>query len=126
MYNTVGQNMKTETVKVELTADPLQFTMAERKNFKISIAATNQGDEVIDPELHRAKLFINGKESIVWMLAIGNGAREKKWFALPPGETVSLTWPTLGESLLPNAGTFELVLRYLETELAPIQVQVIA
>ena len=81
LYNTVGQNMKTETVKVELTADPLQFTMAERKNFKISIAATNQGDEVIDPELHRAKLFINGKESIVWMLAIGNGAREKKWLS---------------------------------------------
>ena len=118
--------MKAEMIKVALTAEPLQFTMSERKNFKISIAATNQGDEVVNPELYRAKLSINGEDSIVWMLAIGNGAREKKWFALPPGETVSLTWPSLGESLFPNPGVFEMVLRYFDTELAPIQVQVFA
>ena len=118
--------MKTEIINVTLTAEPLQFTMAERKSFKISIAATNQGDEVIDPELYRAKLSINGEDSIVWMRAIGNGGREKKWFALPPGEMVSLTWPTLDESLFPNPGSFELVLHYFDTELAPIQVQVFA
>ncbi len=118
--------MKAEMIKLELTAEPLQLTMSERKNFKISIAATNQGDEVIDPELHRAQLFVNGKWSKVWSLAIGNGRREEKWFALPPGGTVSMTWSSLGESLFPNLGAFTLVLRYDDTELAPLQAQVLA
>lgn len=118
--------MGTEMIKLELTVDPLQLTMSERKNFKISIAATNQGDEVIDPELYRARLFINEKDSLVMSDAISNGKREAKWFALPPGETVSMTWSTMGKSLFPNPGTFALVLRLRDMELAPIQVQVLA
>lgn len=116
--------MKTEKVDLKLTAEPLQLTMPERKNFKISIMAINRGDETIDPELHRAELFVNGKWSKIWSLAIGNGKREAKWSALPPGETASMTWSHIGESLFPNPGKYELVLRYFDRELEPIQVQV--
>lgn len=118
--------MKTGKIVLKLTAEPLQLTMPERKNFKISIDATNQGDETLDPELYRAELFVNGKWSKVWSLAIGNGKREVKWAALPPGEKVSMTWSSIGESLFPNPGTFKLLLRYGDTELAPIQVRVLA
>ena len=111
---------------MELTADPLQLTISERENFRISIGATNEGGEVIDPELRRAQLFVNDKWSIAWMLAISNGRREAKWSALPPGETVSMTWSSMGESLFPDPGEFALVLHYNDTELPPIKVQVLA
>lgn len=117
--------MKNETLKLEIRAAPLQLAMPERKNFKISIAATNQGDKVIDPELNRAKLFINGKESKVWGLAIGNGKREAKWFALPPGDTVSMGWSSMGESLFPAPGEYTLVLHFDNRKWEPIQVHVL-
>jgi hypothetical protein len=118
--------MKKGTIKLLLSAEPQLLTMPERKNFKISLAATNQGGEIVDPQLHRAKLLVNGKESKVWSLAIGNGKREAQWSALPPGETVSMTWSSMGESLLTHPGVFTLTLSFGEIQLDPIQVQVLA
>jgi hypothetical protein len=115
----------THPIDVELTAEPLRLTMPGRKNFKISMSATNQGKEVVDPELHRAQLFVNGKRSRVWSLAIGNGRREAAWSALPPGETVSMTWSSMGKSLFPNPGTFDLVLHFQDAERARLRVEVL-
>ncbi len=116
--------MQKETIKLELSAKPLQIKMSERRDFKISIIATNQGDKIIDPQISRAKLFVNDKRSIVWSLAISNGKREAKWFALPPDETVSMTWSAMGESLFPKPGIFTLVLNFNEIKLNPIKIQV--
>ncbi|TFG45161.1 MAG: hypothetical protein E4H31_03085 [Dehalococcoidia bacterium] len=124
ILKTGRQNMKTEKIKAKLTVEPLQFTMEERKKLKITIAATNLQDDVIDPELYRARLFINDRDSLIWADTISNGLRETKWFALPPGETVFMTWSSLGEFLFPSPGEFILVLRLGDMELAPIQVQV--
>ena len=118
--------MKKGAIKLLLSAEPRQFTMSERRIFKISLAATNQGGETVDPQLHRARLLVNGEESKAWSLAIGNGKREAKWFALPPGETVSMTWSSLGDSLFTRPGLFTLVLDFDETQSAPIQVEVLA
>lgn len=118
--------MNTEMINIELTVMPLQLAMSERKDFKITIAATNQGNEVIDPELRRASLYVNGKWSKVWSLAIGNGWREAKWTALPHGETVSMTWSSMGESLFDEPGEFELVLKLDDTELSSVNVSVLA
>jgi len=117
--------MKEEPVKLVLRAEPQQLTLSERKYFKISLAAINQGREIVDPQLHRVKLLVNGEESKVWSLAISNGKREAKWFALPPGETVSMTWASMGESLLTGPGVFTLALRFDDMQLAPIQVRVL-
>jgi hypothetical protein len=119
-----GQNMNTDLIQLKLTADPLQFPLSERNNFKISIAATNTGSEVINPELHRAQLLVNDQVSTAWNLAIGNGRREAKWYALPPGDTVSMSWSSLGQSLFPAPGDYTLVLRLDDKKLDPIQVHV--
>ena len=116
--------MNATVVKLKLEAKPQRLTLAQRQRFRISLTATNQGSEIIDPELHNVRLFVNGQQSKAWSLAIGNGRREDKWFALPPGDTVAMTWSSLGEALFPEAGEFTLMLRYGDTELDPIQVQV--
>lgn len=118
------QTMNTDSMQVELTADPLKFRISEIDNFNISIAATNQGDQVVDPELYRARLFINGKDSLAWSDMISNGHRETKWFALPPGDTVSMSW-AMGRSLFSVPGEYTLVLHYGGKELKPIQVHVL-
>jgi hypothetical protein len=118
--------MRKGPIRLTLEVEPLKLTMRERENFRISLSATNDGAEVIDPHLHHAKLFVNEEESKAWSLAIGNGKREAKWFALRPGETVSMTWSSMGDSLFTHPGVFTLALRFDEMRLAPIQVQVLA
>jgi len=117
--------MKAGDIKLKLAAKPLKLTLSQLNRFKISLSATNQGSEVIDPELQHARLLVNGHASKAWSLAIGNGRREAKWAALPPGETVSMTWSSLGEGLFHEAGVFMLVLHYRELELDPIEVRVL-
>jgi hypothetical protein len=121
---TKGQNMTEDPIQLKLKVEPKEFSMPERQRFKISLTATNQGKETIDPELHLAQLLINNKASRQWNLAIGNGRREEKWFALPPGDTVSMSWSSLGPSLFPTPGEYTLVLRYHDKKLDPIHVRV--
>lgn len=122
----MGEGSMKDLVQVKLVVEPRQFSMSERQSFKISIVATNQGDQVIDPELHRAQLFVNDTKSMVWSLAISNGRRETKWYALPPGDTVSMSWSSMGPSLFPDPGEYTLILRLDNQESAPIQVHVLA
>jgi hypothetical protein len=103
--------MSADRIQLRLIADPLALTMEELRFFRIGIEATNLGCETIDPELFRAQLLVNGRESEIWRLAIGNGRREAKWFALPPAETVSMSWSTMGASLFPFPGIYTLVIR---------------
>jgi hypothetical protein len=125
-YPTKEPNMKESSIQLKLTAEPLQFSMAERQGFKLTIAATNRGNQVVDPELHRVLLFVNGQESMVWNEAIGNGRREDKWFALPPGDTVSMTWSSMGPFLFTAPGEYMLAAHYGDTQLEPIQIHVLA
>lgn len=118
------QNENLELIEVQLGANPLSVPMSDIEAFKISISATNQGDETIDPELHRARLSVNGQDSIDWSLTISNGRREEKWFALPPGETVSMEWSSMGQFLFPTPGEYALELHYGGRVLPAVEVYV--
>ena len=111
-------------IQVELRAEPRQLGMSQRGSFKLTLSATNTGGQVANPELHRAELQVNGQRSQVFGLAVGNGKREARWYALPPGETVSQTWSSLGESLFPHPGEYALVLGHRGSQAKPVQVQV--
>jgi hypothetical protein len=60
--------------------------------FTIDFALVNDGDKVIDPKLESSQLFINGRECdgkdgrINWAVQMGNGPRDDRWKALPPGD----------------------------------------
>jgi hypothetical protein len=53
-----------DKIEVALRAGPVQLTLAARKNFKISIAATNRGGSTVNHELHRAKIPVSGGKYI--------------------------------------------------------------
>lgn len=91
----------------------------------IGFAATNMGAGVIDPELFGVRLFINDEDSLIWGEAIANGHREANWFALPPGNTVSMSWSTLGDSLFPVPGEYALKLRLDNVESPAVVVRLL-
>jgi hypothetical protein len=113
-----------QPIRLELIAEPLTLAMTDRKAFRIGLAATNRGTRTIDPQFHRTRLVIDGREAPAWNLAVGNGRREAKWFALPPGETVTLTWTSLGETLFPVPGDYVLTLRLDKTSSQTVQVRI--
>jgi len=119
-----AQDMSTDAIHLKLLAEPHDLFMAERGKFEVGVTASNRGTEVVDPELYRARLLINGRDSLVWSDAIGNGYREAKWFALPPGDSVSMIWTSMGESFFPRPGVYTLILRLSHIEAAPVVVRV--
>lgn len=117
--------MTERRIKLQLHAEPEPLTVATRDRLRLSVTATNEGAEAVDPQLHRAELRVNGERSSAFGLAIGNGKRDPRWFALPPGESVSMTWSSLGEALLPGVGQFTLRLALDDAEAEPVTVAVL-
>lgn len=104
-----GTGSMQSRLAVKLLASPTQLRMAERSKFMIGVEVVNRGTTVVDPELSRCRLTVNGEPSMSWNLAIGNGAREPTWTQLPPGETATMSWP-LGLDLFDEPGDYHLVM----------------
>jgi hypothetical protein len=98
------------TLAVKLLASPTQLTMADRPKFMVGVEVVNRGSTAVNPQLSTGcQLTVNGKESMAWNLAIGNGAREPSWDMLPPGQTATMSWP-LGPDLFDKPGDYHLVM----------------
>ncbi len=110
--------MSPNSVEVTLSVQPTEFTMAQRSSVVLTLTATNKGRRTVDPGLARARLLVDGRESKAWQLAVGNGRRAPEWSALPPGESVSMSWSALGPALFPRVGEFRLELA-LPTQVLP-------
>lgn len=110
-------------ITVELRADPKQVTPANRADFLVGFTVTNAGTEVLDPDLNRSHLLVNGAAAKPWNMALGNSGHEKKWRALPPGESVSGRWH-LADELFPTPGDYQLVLEVMGVKSAPVTVSV--
>lgn len=123
---TKGSCVSDNPIQVELVAEPLRLAMKERGRFRIGVVAANPSGHVIDPELHRMQLLVNGQASQLWSDTIGNGRHEEKWFALPPGESVAATWSTLGPMLFAVPGRYTLALRIGNKVGKPVEVDVSA
>lgn len=115
----------TNSIQLKLLASPLEFRMQDRSKFAVGMTAINAGHQTIDPGLHMLRLFVNDEDSLVWADAIGNGHREGTWSALPAGESVSMTWEGMGDSLFPRPGSYILKLHLEKVESAPVAVHVL-
>jgi hypothetical protein len=88
-----------------ITAHPAQLTMAERATFRLRRTVTNEASEPRDAMRAMASFTFNGEASMSLDMAFGNGAREDRWAALPPGES-AFDEREMGESLFPAPGTY--------------------
>jgi hypothetical protein len=114
----------------DLTAEPsTAFPMAKRGDFKLWIVARNDAPAVADTERDALRYEVNGSESTMLEMAFGNGGRDRRWYALPPTQTLreargGSTDPTFGESLFPHPGDYRLTLRREGRVVATLDVRV--
>ena len=107
-----------------LELDPgLTFTMADRATSKIWIVATNKGSKAEPTMREGLELRVNGKPSMEFAMAFGNGLRTMDWDGLAPGKTVRES-RGLGTSLFPAAGDYDLELLLAGARLASLHVHV--
>jgi hypothetical protein len=112
------------SIRLTLDVEPTSLTVATLDRLKVTLTARNVGMAMVDPELHRAQLTVNGTPAKAFSNAVANGRREEKWFALAAGDEVSMTWSTLGESLIFEPGEYTLALSLDESASEPVTVAV--
>lgn len=62
------------------------------KELFIHFTLVNDGSETIDPKIESSKIIINGVELENSGLILGNGPRDARWSALPPGDALEFTY----------------------------------
>lgn len=119
-----------DAIAWELTAEPSAILpMARRGDFALWIVAHNVSPGVTDTSRDGLSYEVNGVESTMLEMAFGNGGRERRWGALPPGETVreargGRSDPSFGESLFPRPGDYHVVARQRGHVVATLDVRI--
>jgi hypothetical protein len=108
-------------IRVELTATPLDLTLATLPTLMIDGAVTNLGDRPVETHIWASKMLVDGESSLAWQLAIGNGTRDPRELSLPPGERVEFS-RNMGDSLFQTPGDHTLVLRVQGVLSPPVKV----
>jgi hypothetical protein len=93
-------------VRLELSTTPDRIGPGEE--LTIALAAVNEGSETVDPGVRVSQLLIDGRPSMTWSMAIGNGLGDAREHALPPGERVQAS-RRFGSALFGSPGEHELV-----------------
>ena len=64
------------------------FRSGETRDLMIEFTLINDGDTVLDPQIGKSRIIINGKELSDSGLVLGNGPRDAAFKALPPGASL--------------------------------------
>jgi len=64
------------------------FHPGETRDMTIEFTLINDGDKVLDPQIDKSRIIINGKELADSGLILGSGPRDAVFSALPPGATL--------------------------------------
>jgi hypothetical protein len=108
---------------VDLSVTPERVTQESLDSLRVDVSITNEGSETIDTQLPSSTLLVDGRPSSSWNLAIGNGARDARESALPPGQTVQAA-RIMGDDLVRDPGEHEILLEVRGVPSAPARVVV--
>lgn len=113
------------TLRIELRATPgTEVRVADLANWALYVRITNVGTRVIDTRVDGSELTVNGRSAgMQWALAIGNGPRDGRFGALPPGQSTE-TGRAMQGSLFHGAGVYALQLRIGGNVSVPLIVRV--
>ena len=62
------------------------FRRGEAKGLNVEFTLVNDGEAIIDPKIGESRIVVNGEELADSGLILGNGPRDARFAALPPGE----------------------------------------
>ena len=108
---------------VDLAVTPERVTRATLDGLTVEVSVTNEDAETIDTQLPSSTMLVDGEPLMSWNIAIGNGARDVRESALPPGETVRAA-RVMGDALVRDPGEHEVVLEVLGVQSDPAHVVV--
>jgi hypothetical protein len=110
-------------LQVSLTVTPERVTEDELGGLTVRVSVANEGAEPVDLQLPASRLTVDGRPLQAWNLAIGNGARDARESALPPGDSVEAA-RVLGASLVREPGDHEVAIEVLGVRSAPVRLRV--
>jgi len=100
----------TAPLVIVLSAQPgTTIARADLPRFELDFVVRNAGRAAVDPNLEASMLYVDGSPAKNWMITIGNGPRDTRWHALPPGDTLRFGY-AFGDSLFRARGAHTLVL----------------
>jgi hypothetical protein len=62
------------------------------KELLVYFTLVNDGNKTIDPKIESSKIIINGVELKDSGFILSNGPRDKRWRALPPGDSLEFSY----------------------------------
>jgi len=110
-------------LSIQLTVTPEHVTEADLDELTVRVRVANDGDRTVDLQLPSSTLTVDGEELQAWNLAIGNGARDARESALPPGDSIEAA-RVLGRWLVDEPGDHEVVIEVLGVRSEPAYVHV--
>jgi RNA polymerase sigma factor (sigma-70 family) len=87
-----GAERKAGNLRATIAVNREVFHQGKIKELQLTFGVTNNGDKVIDPQIAAAKILVNGKALADSGLILGNGPRDARATALPPGESVAFSY----------------------------------
>ncbi|EDM79906.1 hypothetical protein PPSIR1_22731 [Plesiocystis pacifica SIR-1] len=96
--------------------EPAVVSMAQRDELSIRYRVTNDGDATLDASAYGLQWKLDGEDSMVLGMAFGNGLRDGRWAALPPGASVDDR--RVGLELADAPGEYTITLHHLDHEVA--------
>jgi hypothetical protein len=100
--------VSTPMLVVRLFVEPA--TVSGDSELSIRGDVLNSGVAEVDTRTHASVLLVDGEPAENWPLAIGNGIRDARELALPPGERIEFERRLPASSVLRRQGSHELIL----------------
>ena len=115
--------MEPPALRVTLTVTPERIDQGALDDLTVRVRVENEDDRTLDLQLPASRLSVDGSPLQAWNLAIGNGARDARESALPPGDSIEAA-RVLGRSLVDTPGDHEVSIEVLGVRSEPVRVVV--
>ena len=83
---------KTGGLWAALTANHAVFRRGETNGLNVEFTLVNDGGVTVDPKIGESRIVVNGEELADSGLILGNGPRDARFAALPPGDYLRFSY----------------------------------
>jgi hypothetical protein len=113
--------VESPALRVSLTVTPERVDEGRLEELTVRVRVENEDDRTLDLQLPASRLSVDGHPLQAWNLAIGNGARDARESALPPGDSIEAA-RVLGRSLVDAPGEHEVSIEVLGVRSGQVRV----